>query len=260
LHAPALVNCFYQFSIFLNSYQQYSIDLSAITLSLVLVLLSKSQVFNKHRLEDLIENRPKHQPLLTYGNHYSCGDDPGIWGNFKLRNVCSGRKMRWSIAAHDICFTNFLHSAFFMSGKTIAVVRGAGVYQPAIDLCIEKLKQGEWVHIFPEGKVNMEKEYMRFKWGIGRILYETYPHVKPIILPIWHEGMSNLLPNYPPYYPRLGNKLTFNFGQPIDISATMKKIFDNNIDEVEARRLITEHLQNELNVLRVETEELHRKF
>lgn len=60
---------------------------------------------------------------------------------------------------------------------------GAGVYQPAVDLCIQKLKQGDWVHVFPEGKVNMEKERMRYKWGVGRILYETYP-VSPIIVPM----------------------------------------------------------------------------
>jgi len=49
------------------------------------------------------------------------------------------------MAAHDICFTNVWHSSFFMFGKCIPVIRGGGVYQPAVDLCIQKLKLGEWV-------------------------------------------------------------------------------------------------------------------
>ena len=116
--------------------------------------------------------------------------------------------------------------------------------------------------MFPEGKVNMEKEYLRLKWGVGRILYETYRAKKiiPTIIPIHHVGMEKLLPNYPPYYFRLNNKLTFNFGNPIDISEVMKSIFDNNVDEETARRLITDKLQDELNALRLETEALHQKF
>jgi monolysocardiolipin acyltransferase len=103
----------------------------------------------------------------------------------------------------------------------------------------------------------MEKDHMRLKWGIGRILYETYPHVKPIILPIYHEGMSDLLPNEPPYYFRLNSRLTFNVGKPLDLSATMKMIFDKKIDEEEARQIITDVIQSELEVLRTETEQLH---
>lgn len=110
------------------------------------VCLSRTKIFNKERLEDLVENRPEKQPLLTISNHYSCFDDPGIFGCLKLSNVGSEKRIRWSMAAHDICFTNKLHSTFFMYGKCIPVIRGAGVYQPAVDLCIQKLKIGEWVN------------------------------------------------------------------------------------------------------------------
>lgn len=110
---------------------------------MILVCLNKTRIFNKQRLEDLVENRQ--EPLLTISNHYSCFDDPGIFGCLKLKNVCSSKRIRWSMAAHDICFTNVWHSSFFMYGKCIPVIRGAGVYQPAVDLCIQKLKLGEWV-------------------------------------------------------------------------------------------------------------------
>ncbi|CRL08646.1 CLUMA_CG021417, isoform A [Clunio marinus] len=236
---------------------QMTIGLVGFFSRLLIVCLNRTNIYNKHHLEDLMIRRPN-QALLTISNHYSCFDDPAIWGCLKLRNVCNSKRMRWSMAAHDICFTNKLHSLFFMFGKCIPVVRGAGVYQPAVDLCIEKLKLGDWVHVFPEGRVNMEKEYMRLKWGVGRILFESFP-VNPIIIPIWHEGMNELLPNYPPYYFRLNSKLTFNFGKPIDLSETMKMIFDKNIDEVEARRVITDEIQKNLEILRVETEQLHNK-
>lgn len=71
--------------------------------------------------------------------------------------------------------------------------------------------------------------------------------------------MSDLLPNTPPYYFRFNSKLTFNFGKPIDLSDTMKMIFDKKVDEVEARRLITAELQKEMEALRAETEVLHKK-
>lgn len=144
-----------------------------------------------------------------------------------------------------------------MLGKCIPVVRGAGVYQPAVDLCIDKLSIGDWVHIFPEGKVNMTKEDLRLKWGVGRMIYESA--VVPMVIPIWHIGMDDILPNEPPYYFRFGKRVTYNFGAPIDLSALVKRLRDQNVSDVEARRVITDKIQEALMVLKAETEELHRQ-
>lgn len=225
---------------------------------IIIEYLNNTRKYNIENLVTQLDKRPPGIPLLTISNHDSCFDDPGMWGLLNLRHACNANVIRWSPAAHDICFTNKLHSWFFMIGKGIPIVRGAGVYQPAIDLCIEKLKIGEWVHIFPEAKVNLTHEPIRFKWGVGRIIYES--PILPIIIPIWHVGMHEVLPSEePPYIFRFGKKVTYNFGKPIDLSQIIQELRESNVCEKEARRVITEKIQEAMFILRDETKELHNK-
>lgn len=102
------------------------------------VMLNRTTVYNQNVLRDAIDKKPRTIPLLTVSNHHSCFDDPGIWGNYRiifrffsfiqqslnyltgilpLRQICNHNITRWSLAAHDICFTNKYHSLFFMFGK-----------------------------------------------------------------------------------------------------------------------------------------------
>lgn len=92
----------------------------------------------------------------------------------------------------------------------------------------------------------MTKENLRFKWGVGRMIYES--PVMPIIVPIWHEGMDTVLPNYPPYILKFGKKITINVGQPINISDLVSSLKLKNTPEPIARKIITDRLQEEMNV------------
>ncbi|KAK5649080.1 hypothetical protein RI129_003972 [Pyrocoelia pectoralis] len=225
---------------------------------IIIQWFNKSKVYNRDNLLYALNERPKNVPLITISNHHSCFDDPGLWSTLDIKHFLQKSVMRWSLAANDICFTCTSHSYFFMLGKCIPVRRGDGVYQKAVDFCIEQLAKGQWVHIFPEGKVNLTKENMRFKWGIGRMILESA--VTPIVIPIWHIGMDDVLPNVPPYMVRVGKNLTFNYGEPLDFSDLLKELKDRKATDMEARKEITDCIQKALFKLKEETEALHHQY
>jgi len=100
-----------------------------------------------------------------------------------------GRAARRSTGAHARTSV-FAH--FFRAGQVLPTDRGRGVFQPALDAALDRLAAGDWVHLFPEGYVNMSRRALcrRFKWGIGRLLLEAEPHARPVVCPIWIEGES----------------------------------------------------------------------
>ncbi|KAJ0174393.1 hypothetical protein K1T71_010539 [Dendrolimus kikuchii] len=224
---------------------------------IILEWLNKTTVYNKEVLSRAV-HRPPGVPLITVSNHHSCFDDPGLWGVLDAVALARHSRMRWSLAAHDICFTNALHSCFFALGKCVPVVRGAGVHQPAIDFCVERLRRGEWVHIFPEGRVNVEKGRIRFKWGVGRLVAEC-ARTPPLVLPVWHEGMDAVLPNREPYLLNFRKHVFMHVGEPIQIHHLLDRLKKSNASEEETRKAITDRIQEELFRLRDATHALIRR-
>jgi monolysocardiolipin acyltransferase len=82
------------------------------------------------------------------------------------------------------------------------------------------------------------------KWGIGRLIFES--PVVPLVVPIVHLGMDQVLPNEAPYIINIKKKVTLHYGEPIDFSEMLIGLRKSKADEVEARKAITDRIQNEL--------------
>lgn len=117
------------------------------------------------------------------------------------------------------------------------------------------MELGKWIHIFPEGRVNVSKELIRLKWGVGRLIYES--PIAPIVIPMYHVGMDDVLPNQYPYMLRSGKKVTLNYGKPIDFHDMVSDLKKKRASPEEARQTITDKIQDELSMLKSETEQLH---
>lgn len=108
-------------------------DYASATIISTVGLLSHTylSLFTRLQVLGYAENLSQHVhtrqgPLLTYSNHTSTVDDPLHWGAFPAWDLIklpfTGR-MRWSLAADDICFTRKIHAKFFSYGQSIPIHR-----------------------------------------------------------------------------------------------------------------------------------------
>ncbi|XP_002738247.2 tafazzin-like [Saccoglossus kowalevskii] len=223
----------------------------------LLAWLNKVNCYNIELLESAVSRRNKNQPLVTVSNHRSCLDDPSIWGCLRIKTLFTRKYMRWTLAANDIVFTRRLYSKFFSLGRCVPVCRGDGVYQQGVDFCLQKLNNGDWVHVFPEGKVNMTNEYIRLKWGVGRLIAECKQ--VPLVIPFWHVGMEDVLPNKEPYIPHIGKTVTLLVGKPIEFRDMLTHLRNERRSPLEIRKKITDIIQEEFVLLKAKAEALHHK-
>ncbi|GAB2279364.1 hypothetical protein Dimus_014008 [Dionaea muscipula] len=159
---------------------------------IVATLFNTTTVHNGETLIHLIRSRPPGVPLLTVSNHMSTVDDPVMWG-FKGFPSTNAKLARWVLTAEDICFKNTVLSYFFRLGKCIPINRGAGIYQEHMNEALDRLSDGAWIHTFPEGKVFQEDAPIRrLKWGTASLIVRA--PVTPIVLPIIHHGLHEVMP------------------------------------------------------------------
>ena len=126
-----------------------------------------------------------------------------------------------------------------------------------MQFAVDRLNEGCWVHLYPEGKVNLSKEPMRIKWGVGRMVAECKR--TPIVIPIYHLGMDSILPNQTPDFPRFRKKVTIIVGRPIKIEETLEELNKSNATALEKRLVITNLIQKQLYSLKITAEIYHAR-
>ena len=62
---------------------------------------------------------------------------------------------------------------FFLNGKTLPIERGEGLQQPIMATAARRVAMGDWLHIFPEGRVNYSGRLGACKWGVGKLICDT---------------------------------------------------------------------------------------
>ena len=149
--------------------------------------------------------------LLSFSNHVSLFDDP-------LLTACmSGTEwtsLRWIAADAHNFFGSWTKAAVFNAGKCVPIVRGGGVAQPGMTFLAQKLAEGDWVHVFPEGGRTRHAEG-RLRLPFKRGMAELITTARPLVIPFHHRGMRHILP-IGRRVPSIGKQVDVRFGVTVD--------------------------------------------
>ncbi|KAG9403466.1 hypothetical protein AC1031_006105 [Aphanomyces cochlioides] len=185
---------------------------------------------NEETLEKWVLSRPDHRALITVTNHSSTVDDPAVLAAMLPWSCVRPHVCRWSLCSQEYCYQKgALLSTIFYGAKTLPVKRGAGVDHPFLRDLFEKVQQGDWVHIFPEGKIVQggalggregpkATTIGRLKWGVGKLIARA--DITPVVVPIYHLGMDQVMPQNEHHklksvIPCTGKRVHVRVGDPI---------------------------------------------
>jgi len=179
------------------------------TSRLVMTGMNHLSIENRERFEAVQERGGR--GLLTFSNHVSLFDDPLL-----TSSIVSGpySSIRW-VGADAINFFGGRFKAWlFTAGRSVPIMRGSGLDQPGMHYLCDRLREGDWVHLLPEGGRTRDPEARMlpsFKAGIGMLIARS----KPLALPFYHYGMQGVLP-VGAVRPRSGHTVRMVFGETID--------------------------------------------
>ncbi|CAK0739091.1 hypothetical protein CVIRNUC_001135 [Coccomyxa viridis] len=203
--------------------RDFTLGVVSLGSKLILRWLNTYNTTNLATLEEIVRHRPDGTGLLTVCNHTSTLDDPVVMSNLMPWHFFASESHhmgnRWSLCAREICYKSKLLGQFFLSGKTLPIERGQGLGQPAMQTAAQLLARGDWVHLFPEGRVSFSGRLQACRWGVGKLICDavTQSGRDPVIVPFYHSGMARIMPEHG-RIPRVGQTVAVTVGEPIDVS------------------------------------------
>ncbi|KAE9026717.1 hypothetical protein PR003_g11296 [Phytophthora rubi] len=209
-----------------------------------LQLLNRTTVEGAELLIQQLEQRPKGTAVITVSNHSATVDDPAVFATMMPWRFAWPWNGRWSLASQEYCYTKGkLLSAVFFGAKTLPVKRGAGVDHQMIQAIFDKVQEGAWVHIFPEGKIVQREalggrpsprreEIGRLKWGVGKLIARAT--TRPIVVPVYHCNMEQLMPQDEQnrlisIVPRTNLDLGVVVGEPLSFDDLFERYADDRV-------------------------------
>eukprot|EP00898_Chlorokybus_atmophyticus_P003750 jgi/Chlat1/4376/Chrsp29S04518 len=217
--------------------------------------LNDTRVYAAEKLEAVVRHRKEGQGLVTVSNHVASMDDPLVLASALPASVLLDRHLvRWTLCATDRCFKNPVMSAFFRAGKVLPVERGAGINQQGMQVATDKLRRGEWVHIFPEGSRsrNGGRVLGPMRRGVGKLVAEGGDQV-PLVVPLVHTGMERVIP-VGKKLPAVGQQVSVLIGDPVPVEDLVEDFRNNKLSDKELYTAIAFRVGEALSALKLELE------
>ena len=232
---------------------------------LIIWKLCRTKILHYENYEQTILNRPKGTPVISASNHKATLDDWLLCSIIaKYRQTLTGQ-LRYVMGAEEVMFWTPLLGQLAAFGRILPIRRGHGVNQLAMQESLKLLSQGGWIHIYPQGRIlhtREEDQNTRLKWGIGRLVAECPSPLLPSptlpkILPMWHVGMDEIVPNKRPYKISFGHRVSLVIGKEMEFDDQVAEMRSRNCSALHIRKAITDQVQVRLGELREEAWAYH---
>ncbi|DAZ96525.1 TPA: hypothetical protein N0F65_008076 [Lagenidium giganteum] len=220
--------------------------LATLVAKVYLTKLNSLEMHNNDILLKHLDERPAGTSLITVCNHTATVDDPALLAAMLPWRFVLPSLARWSLCSQEYCYLkgSKVLSTFFFSAKTLPVKRGAGIDHKMMEDFFEKVQDGEWVHIFPEGKIDQhhvlggrgspERERIgRLKWGVGKLIARASQ--RPVVVPFYHTNMQKVMPQNErnqlnSMIPATNIRLGVRVGEPISFDDLFEKYEQSVVD------------------------------